>query len=1221
MLKAIELVGFKSFADKCSFEFPPGITVIVGPNGSGKSNVVDALKWVLGEQSPKSLRGKDMTDVIFKGTSGPNGRRPANSAEATVILENRTRHLPFDTDEVHITRRVYRSGESEYLLNRETCRLKDIKNLFRGTGVGTDAYSLIEQGKVDQLLQASATDRRMIFEEAAGISRFKAKKIESERRLARVENNLVRLADIVEEVGNRYRSVKAQASKAVRYKEYNDRMRILRTYVGSIDWKRLSGDLQNVSLQRKNLQSEIQSLQQTLEKNQKQESALLEQISQQSEYSEKSQSSYNDLVQKISSLESIVSANTSRKADLQERIDLQNDQLKKLRTRQLECENRLKNNTAEFEKAELDFGDTKQQLEKQLDDQTELTQSIEQINASIAEHQAALDLRIQELNSAEKKRESENAKRESEIRSIAKLTDSLRDANELIEKTNAIQSDLTESAAALEKRAESKDSTLTATRDELKRATQDHETAKNNLEDLFRKQVGMSQRADVIQEMEKRLEGVGAGVKRLLSEAREATSGPLSEIVGMVADLLRVNVQHASLVDLALGEITQFIVVDGDQLIDSIADGKTSVKGRTGIVKVGAPVTLNAAITDGLNGFAGVIGRLDSLVEVIDGPHQKTLENLLAGTWVVKDLSTALDLFDQISPRVRFVTLNNQILESDGTLLIGPRDANSGLISRRSELRALQRELTKVQADIEIAQIALAETEKNKLDLEQQFQQILSEQTELASQIAEQNAKLQGAKNQLELHQSQLNQIQAELSQVRETLGSTDASLAVLNSQISECDGTIEQLTNTLNTNKQRLTEQNESLAATQREITTLKVKLAKCEQQLDDWGERQQHANSELTSIRQDIDNIESELTGAQSATDMALQKIQEATLGIDALCQQRDSIKTELDGHSQHRKDLEQQRHQLTEIVGQTRGQLDKQQAGFHQAEIKERQWKLEIDQLHSRMLEDYGIDVSNASDQPPENLPESREEIDQEIDQLRRKISNIGAVNMDALNELEELEQRFNHLNSQYEDMVNAKESLERLIHRINGECRKLYVETLDIIRTNFQELFRKTFGGGKADIILEEGVDPLEAGVELIATPPGKTSFNNSLLSGGEKAMTAVALLMAIFQFRPSPFCVLDEVDAPFDEANIGRFLDVLKSFLSWTKFVIVTHSKKTMTAADTLYGVTMQESGVSTRVSVRFEDVSEGGHISAEATKKDTATNDTPTDDQSQRGVA
>ena len=1215
MLKAIELVGFKSFADKSRFEFPQGITVIVGPNGSGKSNVVDALKWVLGEQSAKSLRGKDMTDVIFKGTSGEGGRKPANAAEATVILDNSARQLPFDTDEVHITRRVYRSGEGEYQINRESCRLKDIKNLFRGTGVGTDAYSLIEQGKVDQLLQASANDRRAIFEEAAGISRFKAKKIESERRLLRVEHNLVRLADIVEEVGSRYRSVKAQASKAVRYKEYSDRMRVLRTYVGSLDYSRLNESLQQISGERTQLQEHLQNVELQLEKNQKLESELLSQISQRSEAAEEKQSSYNQFVQSISSLESIVSSNEARKLDLTERIEGQSQHLAKLLTRQNATIQRVEEHAKEFEKAELEFDATKSRLQSTLTSKQEISDSLNQLKSAIAEKQAEIDAHSQKLNKSEKKRESENAKRESEIKAIGKCKETLGDLQSKINEAKSQFSKLNETITNLQNQAESKDTSLKQTRQQLEDATARFESAKINLEDNLRKQVGMSQRADVIQELEERLEGVNVGVKKLLSDAQQATNGPLSEIIGMVADLLQVNVQHAALVDLALGEATQFIVVDGDNLVDAIAQDEVIVKGRTGILSVGAPCTLNAEITDELSVHSGVIGRLDSLVQVTEGAHKATLELLLSGTWVVRDLTTALDLFDSGGHRVRFVTLNNQIIESDGTILIGPRDSSSGLISRRSELRALQRELHDLETTISNAQRQLDITEQEKKTLDEQFQETLSEQTEISAQIADETAKLEAVKQQLQIYESQFEQNSNELNQIEAGLKATDGEINSLDEMIAECTQAISNASGTVASNNEESDVLSKTLIEQELEITSLKVKLAKCEQQLDDWGERQNQSTGELTSIKQDIEKINYELSTARDGVETAERQIAESRSKLDVLCQQRDELKNELDLQSQQRRELDQQRQQYSEQINQSRSELDKVQSRFHQAEIQQRQWKLELDQLCTRILDDYGIEISSVTTTEPEELPEDRKEIDETIEQLRRKISNIGAVNMDAVNELEELEQRFNHLNSQYEDMVSAKGSLERLIHRINGECRKLYVDTLDTIRTNFQELFRKTFGGGRADIILEEGVDPLEAGVELVATPPGKTSFNNSLLSGGEKAMTAVALLMAIFQFRPSPFCVLDEVDAPFDEANIGRFLDVLKSFLSWTKFVIVTHSKKTMTAADTLYGVTMQESGVSHRVSVRFEDVSEDGAISPGASERTTG------DDDSQRGVA
>ncbi len=1204
MLKALELSGFKSFADKTRFEFPAGITVVVGPNGSGKSNIVDAIKWVLGEQSAKSLRGKEMADVIFKGAGGPNGRKPSNSATATIVIDNTDRRFSYDSDEVHVSRRVYRSGEAEYLINNEICRLKDIRNMFRGTGIGTDAYSLIEQGKVDRLLQASAKDRRAIFEEAAGISRFKAKKTEAQRRLARVEGNLIRLSDIVEEVGSRYRSIKNQAAKAAKYKEYTDRLQELRTYVGFKDWRAINEKLEQIDAGNEAAIKQLAAFKKTIAESETQSDQIELRLESFSQQVISHQQSSLKLREEITQHKSQISLHESRIADLDARRKELESQSQRLASRQEEIVRRDKRLDADVVASTEQLSDSKNQV-RQLD--TELSEIDARIAGLISENEKARDdcgnliSLINELgrlvSAADSQIESYQAKKRQTEQFTVELSTNLAQRNQQL-------ATFSSQREALETDAESKNSALSDARKKHDATTAQIKQLQKELTATGNSLTGKSQRRNVLVELEKKLEGVNAGAKQLLEQSKKATSGPLTEIIGVVADMLSVNVQHAGIVDVALGNAAQYIVVDGSELIRLLASDRLKVKGRVGIIQLEDPPTLGADPNVSINGEPGVIGRADRLVQV-NSKYANFVRRLLGGTWIVKTLADAIAIYQRNLGRIRMVTLDGEIVEADGSVIVGPKAVVTGLVSRRSELRLLTKEvdeLTLQQSDLELQ---LADLAQKEIHSAAQIQQLINENTSLAQQLADIKIRSEEIEKQVVEFSQKLAAAEQDAIETDSLLTSTAAELSSNRQNLSLNENRLEELNQVSIATDSTITQLRADRSAREQHLTDGKVALAKSQQQLDSLQQQRSQFDSEKQQLLEELARNEEQLktdSATKEAASVEIGKLQSRLENLENDLQSRDG---ELKEVVAEKDKADKQRREVSKVLLDSREQLRRLEDQLHKTELKTSHLQMERTKLVERLQEDYGIDVAEldvASENPQE--AEQRDAIDDEISALRKKIGSIGAVNMDALAELEDLEKRYTKMDEQYQDLVSAKQSLENIIQRINTDSRRLFVETLEAIRGNFQTLYRQTFGGGKADIILEEGVDPLEAGVEIIATPPGKPEFNNSLLSGGEKALTAVSLLMAIFQFRPSPFCVLDEVDAPFDEANIGRFIDVLKSFLGWTKFVIVTHSKKTMTAATTLYGVTMQESGVSKRVSVRFEDVGEDGQISDDAVKRE-----------------
>ncbi|MEQ8785628.1 MAG: chromosome segregation protein SMC [Pirellulaceae bacterium] len=1201
MLKALELVGFKSFADKTRFEFPPGITVIVGPNGSGKSNVVDAIKWVLGEQSAKSLRGKEMSDVIFKGSGA--GRKPMNTAEATIVIDNAEGRLPIDAPEVHVTRRVYRSGEGEYLINGQPSRLRDIRDLFRGTGVGTDAYSLIEQGKVERLVEASSKDRRAIFEEAAGISRFKAKKIEAQRRLDRVDQNLLRLSDIVEEVQNRLRSVRSQASKASRYKEYSQRLQQLRTQVGLADWRRLTEQLQSFQEQLARLEEEAGQVGARIESCEAQLLELELEVSNLAEQSRRCEAKISGHRERIAGLQTTINHQRSLTGDLNDAERRYRRQLAAMSTRAGDLQAKLSETREDLEKAELDYQQVELRYREQESAVARLAAELEtlreknrsQRDAYLAGMRSAAALGNQ-VGSLETQLAGTQAAAQKRNLQLEELTAELQVLQADVDQLQQHYAEVEQRAGATRADLESARKVLTDNRRFLVQRQQE-------LTDLRGQLSGTRQRESVLEDLERDQEGVGDGVKQLIAKAAQSDDGPLSDLQVLVHEVIETDVEFAPLVDVALGEAAKHVLVSGERFLEAVYAGETQAMGRIGFVRLNWLTAPRATDRVDLSGYDGVLGRADRLVR-FDEAHRSLVARLLGDVWLVETLSDAVKLARGAGRGLRLVTRTGEMLSADGTLIVGASQASAGLVSRRSQLRALHEEAADLQRRIDQVQREVATLEET-VDRQQRRVDLLSDQQQqLAEELADQRVRREAAERRSAQIEKQCATAAAEAAGATAEIAAIEEKLAAAREELSTTEAANAQLEAAIREVDRQAQAVDGKRQQQEREATAAKVDLAKSEQRLDGLRARMLQFEEDRAERDRALRQASDHLTDALRRQQEAQQVILDATSELALLFLQREAFAREAADYAARNDEIARLRGELTDEVHRRRKTLREVEDRQNEKKLEAGEIRHQRSTLADRLREDYGIELAQLEHPPSDEEQHEREAVEEEIASLRRKLSNIGAVNMDALEELEELETRFESLSSQYEDLIQAKQALERIINKINADSRRLFTETLEAIRTNFQALYRKVFGGGRADIVLEEGVDVLEAGVEIISNPPGKPSFNNSLLSGGEKALTALALLMAIFEHQPSPFCVLDEVDAPWDESNIGRFIDVLKEFLGWTRFVIVTHSKKTMTAATTLYGVTMQESGVSKRVSVRFDDVSDDGHISADALHRD-----------------
>lgn len=1207
MLQALELHGFKSFADKTRFDFPRGITVVVGPNGSGKSNVVDAIKWVLGEQSVKSLRGKEMVDVIFNGSAT---RRPLNAAEVTLTFDNAGRQLAIDTPEVHITRRVYRGGEGEYLINRQACRLRDIRDLFAGTGMATEAYSVIEQGKVDVLLQSSARERRVIFEEAAGISRFKAKKVEALRRLERVEQNLLRLSDIVDEVEGRLRTVRLQAEKARRYREYSDRLQTLRTQVGSADYRALTARLETHTGETETLRQEVARWRADAERRE----ADLQQLDQHLHGVEESiRTSEGRLAQqreRIVSLESLDDFERRRQTDLEEQTIRLRRQIAALGARAGDLTDNLQTTQADLQTASRRQKELSDRLSEEERALTALAAQSDQIRAENEQRRTSqLELMRAAVNLTNeiKSLDAERLRAEDQHHACRGRLAQL-DA-ERVAAGAEIQELLAERERLLE-RLELRKSNLGVGRRQYDENRRDLSQRQRELGHWKEKLSGASERASVLEELERKLEGVSAGAKEFLRVSREPAESPCGPVRGLLADLLQADVDSAALIDLALGDYTQHLVAaDAERLREYLLGDPAVRQGRVGFLSlesssVATPEAPHPLAVD-LSTRPGVLGRADRFVTA-SAELAPLLSRLLGNTWIVDRLETAFELRQIAGSNSKFVTFAGEVIDGNGAIVVGAKQSATGLLARRSELRAVRLQIAEWERKVNEASQVVAALEQRWTELDRKQMELAAAHQQAVSDLSEHRGRLaaaEGRRDNLDARHAAAENEAAAISDQLE--GSTQARDGI-RLRLEETQASLTQTEARLSENSRRIDQLDAARQTRSKEALAAKLEMARCEQQLEFLrGELRRFEQDRLERKRTLLEARE-ELERAQSRQAEADERILSATSELAELYLRKESFGGEAAELTARREQLRTDRAAAQADIQRHHNRARKLEDKLHQQELAAGALAHERSALADRLREDYGIELSALTGDLSESASAERAEIDQEIADLRRKLASIGGVNLDALKEADELEVRYQGLASQFQDLSQAKRALVTIVEKINADSRRLFADTLETVRQHFQALFRKLFGGGQADILLEENVDILESGIEIIARPPGKEPRNISLLSGGEKTLTCVALLLSIFRSRPSPFCVLDEVDAALDEANIERFVGVLNEFLVGTQFVVVTHSKKTMACANTLYGVTMQESGISKRVSVRFEDVSEDGRIDPSAVERDAA---------------
>ncbi|MBB6430492.1 chromosome segregation protein SMC [Algisphaera agarilytica] len=1295
-LAKLTLAGFKSFADKTEIPFDEPVVGIVGPNGCGKSNVVDAIKWVLGDQSPKSLRGGAMMDVIFNGSAK---RKPAGMASVTLTFDNPIkpgaedrsdeapdqppkRALPLDTDQVSVTRQLYRDGTSEYLVNNQRARLRDIKELFMDTGIGTDAYSIIEQGKVARMLEANAAERRQIFEEAAGVSRFKARKKEALRKLDRTEQNLALVRQRLEDTEKRLRSVKMQAARARSFQEHSAKLRDLQLTFSLAEYHRLQKQLGEVQEQLEQAEADRVAAQRELAKH---ESAVSDAETEREAVAQRSQQLQQARVQQESAKEQAEQQRRfaeSTLADVKKQIERDQTRLNELDGRQTQLAEEAAQHTEQVEELTTAQADAKQRLEAAQTEHRELQHTLNEKRANLEDEKNGLTDLLRSVSKLHNEITSIDAFEKSLVGTREKLD---QRTGQIAEQLEALLTQRDEAEGQLAESVSLIDAEKTKLEEQKDLAGKFGEQQKQlsaRLADSREQRADLDSRRRLLQEMEDNLEGIADPVKAVLSQAacglapedQDAADPAFDLVRGLVAELIDCDVQHAAIVEAALGEHQQALVVDRLAELCDPATGQAAIDalaGRVTFLSIDQPplppLTLKPNAAEQSDKASDALANhLRPVIDLVRYPEWlgPVAWRLLGRTLVVRDLDTAMMLRATLPSGYRFVTEEGEVLDEQCRVLAGPLSANAsgGLISRRSELASLQAELSQLDAIIASDHTTLTAISDQAAHIEEVTAALQQSIFDANAVKVELTSRLDSFRGQIESLEKEQPVVAAETEKLHRQLAEADEKRTAHRSEAEQLEAQSAEREARRAALDAEITAATEAADAARESVTSLRIDAGKLAEQLS-AAERQ---SRQFEVARADVTRQHTKLSEELKGTHARIAELEETQVKAEeaaAVAKRKlDELVTQCELIQRKVTAADEALSTLKADFSQRSGAVGKLEKSVHQAEMKQRELEVKLDSVTQRTADQLDLDLPDAyrkqkqlalfpkeqqhvaqagserserPDHADESDPESGienpeapapiaaaatevqgdpfnlssedwDQIKSDIEELKGKIARLGTVNIDAIAEEDQLAGKQDELADQVKDIEDAEKQLHALIEQLNDDSRTRFEETFNQVRENFagnDGMFRKLFGGGRADVFLEPdengNVDILDSGIAITAKPPGKEPRALTQLSGGEKTMTAVALLMAIFKSRPSPYAILDEVDAALDEANVERFVNVINSFLDHSHFIVITHHKRTMQGCNKLYGITMQERGVSKRVSVNFDQIGSDGSVSQE----------------------
>ncbi|MBQ8893584.1 MAG: chromosome segregation protein SMC [Clostridia bacterium] len=1181
-LKCLDIQGFKSFPDKINIGFDHGITAIVGPNGSGKSNVSDAIRWVLGEQSNKSLRSTKMEDVIFSGTAK---RKPQGFAEVSLTIDNSDHALSVDYNEVMITRRYYRSGESEYFINKSPARLRDIHELFMDTGIGRDGYSIIGQGTIDQILLGKSEERRSMLEEVAGISKFRYRKNEAERKLNATEENLVRLGDIVGELEERLPGLERQAEKARKYLAMYEEKKELEIALWLEELEQIKENARKIDEQHSIAKGQLDDL--TVEvDNIEQEINLL------FEENIKITTEIDNIRQQQTAWEEQLGAISSQKAVLESQAEFEQGVITRL-------EQELSAVGSRREETEAQIGQLKADIESKtaeiaaIDEKiNEIIEEIKEITAKSEDQQrktGALQVTLQENSTERNRLQMEMISVRSSIESYQKRIDDLAAARSAqAEQTAALEEEL--EALRLQKRekTEERESETNASNGLCKMLEikdRIYREALENEQKCAAERNALEQRSRILSEMEKHLEGFGGAVKQVLEQSRR---GILQGIVGPVSQLIKVEEEYLVAIETALGAAIQNIVTkDSVSAKNAMLWLKRQKGGRATFLPLNSITP--KGIKEDFSRSNGFIGIADQLVET-DPANRKAIEFLLGRTLVCETIDHAMALAKSIQNRYKIVTLDGQVINAGGSMTGGSAAKSGGLLSRGIELERIEKELAvKIKEHEELGKkLDSASREKNTLDAR------LTASQDAIHLLDEELTRIDGLLESKEVvlasYQELMNGYDREAQTIKSTIKSAEERCDALQQQISDLEkvasGLQEQLTSLQGLSsgdQERMAALKERSASYEmdkmslfKEIEGIRSLIGQLETQLSLIGKEADEKKEQIVVSRQRIE------AAVASAKEMDIQARElrdhqaEGEKRTKALTDQRQDQERRQTLYRAEQKEKSASKEKLIEEVSR----LDNKLAGIAE----------QSDRLIAQLLDMYELTVSEAKEvaKPLEDRAEAKKR----VHSLKGSIKALGSVNVESIEEYNTVKERYDFMNGQVQDLIQSKSELEKIIRELLSQMKDIFSEKFYQLNDEFQKIFAELFGGGTAKLILSDPEDVLNCDIDVKAAPPGKIIKNLVSLSGGERAFTAICLYFAILKVRPTPFCVVDEIEAALDDVNVTRFASYLRHYCATTQFVCITHRRGTMEEADVLYGVTMPEQGISKLLTINVNEIAE-----------------------------
>ena len=1177
-LKSIEVHGFKSFANKIVFEFHNGITGIVGPNGSGKSNVADAVRWVLGEQRAKQLRGASMQDVIFSGTEN---RKPLSYAYVAITLDNADRSLNIDYNEVTVARRVYRSGESEYLINGTACRLKDVNELFYDTGIGKEGYSIIGQGQIERILSGKPEERRELFDEAAGIVKYKRRKATAQKKLEDERQNLVRVNDILAELEKQIGPLERQSEKAKVYLKKKEELKTYDVNMFLMEMERMEEQLKTVEENMEivgkdleesnrsytNIKAEYEQMEQDMEAADEHIAALREEIGNTTVLKGKLEGQINVLKEQIHAAEQSEEHFRTR----QEAIN------------QNKTERQEQKAVYEKDKAELDVqlqavaeekSKVMGQFQKIQDEIERCTKGIEEGKNEIIEllnHKASTKARQQRYDTMQ---EQVNIRK-------AQLSKRLLEQKSEEEELQAVVEECQkryEEAKAEYTRLIEEEQKLESSRREWQTK---QEEAKNALEQDTARYHREQSRLESLVNIAERYDGYGNSIRRVM-EQKEKENG----ILGVVADLIKVEKKYETAIETALGGSIQNIVTSDEETTKRMIQYlKQNRYGRATFLPLTSVGKKQPQINENALKEPGVIGIGSELVQA-DSRYHGLKSYLLGRTYVVDNIDHAVTLARKYQYSLRIVTLEGESLSPGGSMTGGAFKNTSNLLGRKREIEELEKTTVQLKEAIEkhrsrMEEIAAAR-ELLKEDLEQLREAL--KQAMLNSNTAKLN--MERAKEQKEENDGQYSGLMRESREIEEQLAEITQNRQQIQEEIAEADKREKEIEEESGNFQKILEEQNQLSEESKKEVSRVQLEEANLVQKAEFIQENISRVQGELQKLEEELRQAEQEKLDSQADVDKKYHDIEEIKKTMEASDSAHGELEQKLSERQKEREEMSirykgffQKQEELSKRIND----LDKESFRLNSQKEKLNE---SIENQTNYMWEEYELTRHNALELRNEEY-DNPAEMKKQIAQIKDDIRKLGDVNVNAIEDYKNLSERYTFMKTQHDDLVTAEQTLMDIIEELDTGMRKQFMEKFQEIQTEFDKVFKELFGGGKGTLELVEGEDILECGIRIIAQPPGKKLQNMMQLSGGEKSLTAISLLFAIQNLKPSPFCLLDEIEAALDDSNVGRFANYLHKLTKNTQFIVITHRRGTMAAADRLYGITMQEKGVSTLVSVNL----------------------------------